>query len=71
MKDEDVLFNWLMISGDWENEEAEILFKMIIDLWVTIRGFSFANSWMEKYKLAHHQSLQKSKGLWKRLITEN
>ena len=69
LKDEDVLFNWLMISGEWENEEAETLFKMIIELWVTIRGFSFASSWVEKYKLAHHQSIQKSKGIRKQLIT--
>ena len=65
LKDENVLFNWLMISGEWESEEAETLFKMIIELWVTIRGFSFASSWVEKYKLAHHQSIQKSKGIRK------
>ena len=32
LKDEDVLFNWLMISGEWESEEAKTLFKMIIEL---------------------------------------
>ena len=68
MKNEDVMFNWLMISGEWEDEEAEVLFKMVIDLWVTIRGFSFASCWVEKYKLAHHQSIQKSKGIRKQLI---
>ena len=47
VKDEDVLFNWLMISGEWESNEADILFKMIVDLWVTIRGFSFTSSWVE------------------------
>ena len=57
MKDEDVLFNWLMISGDWESEETDTLFRMIVDVWVTIRGFSFTSSWVEKYKLAHHQSI--------------
>ena len=47
MKIEDIMFNWLMISGECENEEVEVLFKMVIDLWVTIRGFSFASCWIE------------------------
>ena len=68
MKDDDVLFNWLMISGNWESKEAETLFKMITDLWVTIRGFSFTSTWIEKYKIAHHHSIQKSKGIRKQLV---
>ena len=67
VKDEDVLFNWLMISGEWESNEADILFKMIVNLWVTIRGFSFTSSWVEKYKITHRQSIQKSKGIRKQL----
>ena len=61
MKDDDVLFNWLMISGDWERKEAETLFKMITDLWVTIRGFSFTSAWIEQYKIAHHHSIKNLK----------
>ena len=71
MKDDDVLFNWVMISGDWESEEADTLFTMITNLWVTIRGFSFASAWVEKYKLAYHQSIQKSKGIRKHLLAGN
>ena len=48
MKDDDLLINWLMISGDWESKEAETLFKMITDLWVTTRGFSFTSAWIKK-----------------------
>ena len=38
MEDEDVLFYWSIVSGDWEEEEAEQLLKQIVDLYVTIRG---------------------------------
>ena len=33
--------------GEWEPEESQVLFNMIVDLWVTIRGFSYTCSWME------------------------
>ena len=65
---EDVLFYWAMLAAEWEEDESKALLAMIIDLWVTIRGFSFASSWMEKYKLVKKQSLQKSKGIRKQLL---
>ena len=50
-EDEDVLFYWSMNSVDIEEEShsAELL-SNIISLWLTIRGFSVASTWMEKYK---------------------
>ena len=53
--DEEVLFYWSIISAEWEEEE-QILLRMIIELWVTIRGFSFARSMMEMYKQAQKKS---------------
>ena len=46
--DEDVQFYWAMQSVDIDNNEhsAELLYH-IIELWVTIRGFSIAASWLE------------------------
>ena len=47
--DEDVLFFWSILSAEWEEEES-VLFQMIIKLWITIRRFSFAGSWLEMHK---------------------
>jgi len=30
--------------------EADVLLRMIIEQWVTVRGFSFTNAFVEKYK---------------------
>ena len=64
---EDVLFFWDMLSVNWEHNEASELFKMVIQHYITIRGFSFANAFTEKYKQATKKSTQKSKGLRKKL----
>ena len=38
---------------------------MIVDLWVTMRGFSYASAWNEKYKQAKQKTTRKSKGVRK------
>ena len=43
---EDVLFYWSRLSADADEEDAQTLLKMVVELWVTIRGFAFASSWM-------------------------
>lgn len=66
----DVLFYWSIVAAPWDLEahiEMELL-KMIADLWTTIRGFSYASSWIERYKQATKKTMQKSKGLRKTLI---
>ena len=49
-KAEDVLFYWSMVSVNWEEEESTELLQKIIEYWVTVRGFSFAGAFLEKYK---------------------
>ena len=39
---EDVLFPWSIITVTWE--QRNILLGMIVDMWITIRGFSLANT---------------------------
>ena len=68
--DEDVLFYWSIVSSDWAKEEAEQLLKMVVDLYVTIRGFAFASAWVEEYKACTKTNLQKSKGLRKKINTD-
>ena len=66
--DDDVLFGWTMIIGD-ETEKEHVLHE-ITKLWVTIRGFSFAKSIMEKYRAETKKRTSKSKGLRTRLFTD-
>ena len=50
---EDVQFYWYIATADFdigdEKPHSELL-KYIIDLFVTVRGFAFASSWIEKHK---------------------
>ena len=49
--DDDVQFLWVLLSCDITDEEDAIcLLKEIIGLWLTIRGFSIAGTWLEEYK---------------------
>ena len=64
--DEDVLFYWSIISA--EEKEEQILLRMLIEMWVSVRGFSFAKSMLEMYKQAQKKTVQKSKGVRKQLI---
>ena len=50
---EDVQFYWLVVTADFEVDEDEVkstLLSMIVELYLTIRGFSFASNWIEQYK---------------------
>ena len=67
LHNEDVLFYWSMISADWE-EEGDVLLQMIIEHWVTVRGFSYTSASLEKYKQANKKTVQKSKCTRKNLI---
>ena len=71
LKNEDVLFHWSIVACDWEQEEAEALLQQVVKMWVTIRGFSYASAWVEKFKSTSAKSLQKSKGLRKKLISDD
>ena len=61
--DEDVQFNWTMVSVEMDDEVSEKFLDLIIDEWITIRGFSFASSVMEMYKMETKQGTQKAKRL--------
>ena len=62
----DVQFYWYLISSDVEEEEAnQELLCMIVDLWIVIRGFSFARSLLEQYKQLYALNTSKAKALHK------
>ena len=66
-KDEMVQCHWTAMSAEWEPEESQILFTMVTNLWVTMRGFSYASAWMERWKQETKKSIQKSQPLRKKL----
>lgn len=68
MECEKVKYHWDALSEKWEVEEARALFPMITELWVTMRGFAYVNTWVERYKQEARKCTQKSKGIRKHLI---
>ena len=56
--------------ADIEDDKTTILLKMIMELFVTIRGFSFAKSFMELYKQSAKKSTQKSKALRRKIYND-
>lgn len=65
---EDILFLWSIIMVDWNEDISNTVLDLIVNMWITIRGFAQANAWMELYKKAQKKSTQKTKGLRKQLI---
>ena len=66
--DDEVQFKWTLLSTVIEStEEAQQLLQEIVQLWITVRGYSIAASWMETYKQVTKQTKQKSTGLRKHL----
>ena len=70
MVNESVQFQWCLLSVDLQEPGAQQLLKMIAELWVTIRGFSFTKSWLESYKQAKGKGTSKSKSLRTKLQTD-
>ena len=51
--DDGVLFYWLIVTADFEIDDQlihETLLKKIMEPFCTIRSFSLASVWLEKYK---------------------
>ena len=68
MEDEDIEFLWSMLSVDIsDRDEALQLLQNIVELWITVRGFSLAGSWMEQYKKENKEGTKKKKALRKTL----
>ena len=69
VNDDNVLFAWALVSVSWQEEQSVALLRLIAQHWVTMRGFSNAKSLLEQYKRLSKQSVQKSKGLRRKLST--
>ena len=64
---EEVQSKWEVIARDMDDEVGRKLLAMITELWVTVRGSSYAGAWM---KQRAKKTLQRSKGLRKVLYTD-
>ena len=65
---DDIQFYWSMLSTDIEDEQTgQELLREIVELWLTIRGFSVAREWMEMYRRCSAKTTKKSKPLRKSL----
>ena len=63
---DDVLFRWTAVTSDLDDEDlAKELLQHIVELWVTIRGFSAAGAWMEYYKQHIENTTKRACGLCK------
>ena len=61
---EGVQWHWTLISQciDSEEDAVELLHQIVL-LWVTIRGFSLAATWMEMYKNSNSKTTKQKKSL--------
>ena len=65
-KSEDVLFYWQICSADFEIEDSEVhdlLLQMITKLYMNMRGHSYSNALMERFKQSKKKLIQRSKSL--------
>lgn len=68
--DDSVQSQWSGVAVDIREEEAaNDLLQMVVDMWVTMRGFAATSVWMEEYKRAKNKTVQKAKSLRKQLQT--
>ena len=67
LSNSEVQFRWACI-GNVDEEAGETCLEMIVHKWITIRGFSFANSVMEQYKQENKKGTAKSKSLRTKLF---
>ena len=63
----DVQLCWHIATAAFEVDDIDLSNSLLVELYVTIRGFSYANGWIEQYKQTHKWSTQRSKGLRKKL----
>lgn len=62
--DDNIQFYWTILSVDIENEiHATEVLQQIIGTWLTVRGFSIAGTWLDKYLHISNQTSAKKKGL--------
>ena len=66
MGNEDVRALWGDISVNWADDEL-LLLELMVRHWITLRGFSYVGSFMERYKQNLKKTVEKEPGFRKTL----
>ena len=70
VSNESVRFKWSMMDVDIPNQSnSEQLLTVIVQKWITIRGFSYASKILETYQIAKGRAIAKEKALRKELYS--
>ena len=69
LKNEDISFQWSMLASTLDHNVSKTLLDMVINEYITLRGFAFGASCLELYKQKSKKTLQKKKGIRKKLCT--
>lgn len=67
MADDNVKLKWCLLSVEMTQQAADVLFREMLTLFITVRGFAFTTGCIEFYKESRKENLQKKKALRKRL----
>ena len=70
MQNEDVLFQWCLLTPEFDDAVGKAVLQKITDLYVTTRGFAFTSSCLELYKQVKGKALQRSKGIRKEILCQ-
>ena len=57
--------DWLKDKVVASNSDEDTVLRMLVELWTTVRGFSFASAWVELYKRNNKENMQRSKAFRK------
>lgn len=71
IEDVDVQFWWALVCACLDNDLTELLLKKIVKLWVTLRGFAYANAIVEQYKECTKTALKRKHALRKDLKSKS
>ena len=69
--DGSVQFQWSFVSIDLDEEVGNELLVEMVNLWLTLRGFSIAGAFVEQYKQCSKKGTKKSTGLRRGLKRRN
>jgi len=70
ISNDNILFYWEIVGADFEEDDQQVhtnLLRKILELFLTVRGFSYASAWLEKYKQRAKKGNQKAKSLRKKI----
>ena len=66
MIDPDVQFYWSLVTTNLDEEAANNLLSELVQLWLTVRGFSMAGAFVEHHKQNTQTGTKKASGELKR-----